>query len=64
MIERKAVKDALRSAGMSVRAVDALLRGGWAAVVGPEAAETDVLRDRISQLESMLDDLVSRQIRA
>ena len=36
---RKVVRDALRSVGLSVRQVDAVLRSGWAGVVGVREAE-------------------------
>jgi hypothetical protein len=49
--ERKAVKAALRQTGMSARQVDALLRSGWAALVGETKAENDELRDQLAELK-------------
>lgn len=52
--DRKTVKAALRGAGLSSRQVDALLRGGWRALVGDVQAESDELRDRIGRLEQLV----------
>lgn len=48
--ERKSVKDALRNLGMSARQVDALIRNGWAALVGETIAENDELREAVAEL--------------
>lgn len=52
--ERKSVKDALRAAGLSNRQADALLRRGWAALVGESQAETAELREKLAALQSAL----------
>ena len=52
--DRKTVKVALRGAGLSSRQVDALLRGGWRALVGDSQAESDELRDRLARLEQLV----------
>jgi hypothetical protein len=52
--ERKDVKRVLRDLGLSARQVDALLRGGWAALVGASQAETAELRDRLAELQAAL----------
>ena len=52
--ERRQVKAALRSVGLSNRQVDALLRRGWAALVGETAAEAAELRDRLAELQRAL----------
>ena len=52
--ERKAVKDALRSLGLSNRQVDAVLRGGWRALVGESQAEAAELRDKLAELQAAL----------
>ena len=52
--ERKRVKDALRSAGLSNRQADALLRRGWAALVGESQAEAQELREKLAALQSAL----------
>ena len=52
--ERRAVKDALRAAGLSVRQVDALLRQGWRGLVGETEAETAELREKLSELRAAL----------
>ncbi len=59
MIPRKSVKDALRAAGLSVREVQALLGGGWAALVGEAQAEADDLRDRLNTLQARFESLES-----
>ena len=48
--ERRAVKAALRNAGLSNRQVDALLRDGWRALVGEAEAEAAELRERLADL--------------
>lgn len=48
--DRKVVKGALRQAGLSSRQVDALLRHGWAGVIGATQAEADELRDQLAAL--------------
>ena len=48
--ERKTVKAALRAAGLSARQADALLRGGWSALVGATEAESAELRDQLAAL--------------
>lgn len=48
--ERRAVKTALRQAGLSSRQVDALLRHGWAGVIGATQAEADELREQLDAL--------------
>lgn len=57
---RKAVKAALRSAGLSARQVDALLRAGWRGLVGESAAEVDDLRERFQALAERLHHSVTR----
>jgi hypothetical protein len=52
--ERKAVKAALQSTGLSARQIDALLRGGWAALVGEAEAEVSELRDKLADLRDLL----------
>lgn len=52
--ERKAVKAALRSAGLSDRQTQALLKSGWGALVGESNAEASELQD---QLDSLLRQL-------
>ena len=52
--ERRRVKDALRSAGLSNRQADALLRRGWAALVGESVAEAEELREKLAALQSVL----------
>ena len=54
LIERKEVKLALRERGMSARQVDALLRGGWKALVGESKAEAEELRDTLAELTTRL----------
>lgn len=53
-IDRKAVKAALRAAGLSVRQVDALLRGGWRGLVGDAQADADGLAERLERLERLV----------
>ena len=48
--ERRAVKTALRQAGLSARQVDALLRSGWSGLVGESEAESAELRDQLAAL--------------
>jgi hypothetical protein len=57
MIPRKAVKDALRAAGLSSRQTHALLAGGWAALVGDVQAEAAELRDRLDALTARFESL-------
>ena len=52
--ERRDVKRVLRDLGMTNRQVDALLRGGWAALVGEASAEADELRDKLAALNSLV----------
>jgi len=52
--ERRDVKRALRDLGMTNRQVDALLRGGWAALVGETKAEAAELRDKLAALTKLL----------
>lgn len=57
--ERRDVKQALHAAGLSARQTDALLRGGWAALVGAAQAEAEELReglDRLKRLVGVADD--------
>lgn len=49
--ERKAVKSALRSLGMSARQVDALLRDGWKSLIGATEAENEELRETLAELK-------------
>jgi hypothetical protein len=51
---RKAVKVALRAAGLSDRQVRALLHLGWSGLVGEAKAEAEELR---SELDEMLTKL-------
>jgi len=48
--ERKAVRDALRAAGLSSRQANALLRDGWRGIVGASEAEAAELRDQLAAL--------------
>ena len=48
--ERKAVKAALRAAGLSHRQVDSLLRDGWKSLVGEVQAEAQELKDKLAEL--------------
>lgn len=50
--ERRAVKAALRAAGLSNRQVDALLRAGWKSLVGESEAENAELRDALAALQA------------
>lgn len=52
--ERRAIKAALRAAGLSDRQVRTLLTSGWAALVGEAKAEADALRDQLESLKSAL----------
>ena len=52
--ERKVVKDALRSLGLSNRQVAALLRSGWRGLVGETAGEAAELRDKLAELQAAL----------
>lgn len=52
--ERREVKRALREAGLSARQVDALLRGGWAGLVGQPRAYSDELVERLERLQRMV----------
>jgi hypothetical protein len=52
--ERRAVKDALRAAGLSNRQTDSLLRGGWSALVGTSEAEAHELREQLAELTARL----------
>lgn len=52
--ERRDVKAALRAAGLSARQTDALLRGGWAALVGAAQAEAAELRDGLERLKRLV----------
>ncbi|MCC6172398.1 MAG: hypothetical protein IT481_10260 [Gammaproteobacteria bacterium] len=52
--DRKAVKAALRAAGLSSRQIDALLRDGWRGLVGVKDAEVAELRDQLDALQSRL----------
>ncbi len=51
--ERRKVKQALRSVGLSSRQTDALLRGGWAALVGQAQAESVDLREQFERLQAL-----------
>jgi DNA-binding transcriptional MerR regulator len=51
---RKDLVTALRSAGLSNRQARALLKGGLPEVIGEEAAENQLLQERIEQLEQVL----------
>ena len=53
--ERKRIKEALRGTGLSVRQVDALLRGGWRLLVGDTQAEADELRDTLEAFKRRLE---------
>jgi len=53
--ERKAIKAALKSAGLSTRQVDALLRAGWKGLVGDTQAHCDDLIERLSRLTTSLE---------
>jgi hypothetical protein len=59
MIERRKVKDALRAAGLSSRQAQAILRGGWSALVGEADAERDELREVIADLTSKVECLAT-----
>lgn len=48
--ERRQVKAALRTAGLSARQADALLRAGWSGLVGESEAEAAELRDQLAAL--------------
>jgi hypothetical protein len=52
--ERRKVKAALRAAGLSARQTDALLRGGWAALVGQSQADVDELREGLDRLQRLV----------
>jgi hypothetical protein len=52
--ERKAVKVALREAGLSARQADSLLRGGWSALVGATKAEAEELREALDAMQRRL----------
>lgn len=49
--ERKVLKAALREKGLSARQADALLRGGYKALIGETAAENAELRDQLEELK-------------
>ena len=50
--ERRAVKAALRAAGLSNRQTDALLRAGWRGLVSESVAEAAELRDALAALQA------------
>ena len=52
--ERRDVKAALRAAGLSARQTDALLRGGWPALVGTAQAEAAELRESLDRLTRLV----------
>jgi len=52
--ERKAVKEALRSCGLTDRQVRALFTRGWSALVGESKAEAEELRERLDELSAGL----------
>ncbi len=52
--ERREIKQALRVAGLSARQTDALLRGGWAALVGEAQAEAAELREGFERLQKLM----------
>jgi hypothetical protein len=52
--ERRNVKAALRQAGLSHRQVDAVLRGGWAALVGETEAENAELQEKLREITDAL----------
>lgn len=52
--ERRVAREALRNAGLSSRQADALLRGGWSALVGAAAAEAAELQDKLAELADRL----------
>jgi hypothetical protein len=52
--DRRAAREALRKAGFSSRQADALLRRGWAALVGERDAEAAELRDAVDALSERL----------
>lgn len=53
--DRRSVKQALRAAGLSNRQTDALLRRGWAGLVGESQAETQELRERLASLLALAE---------
>jgi len=55
--KRKEVKQKLRELGLSNRQIDAVLRGGWAALVGASEAEADELRDKLAEMSSRFGSL-------
>jgi hypothetical protein len=52
--ERKAVKEALRSLGMSANQVDKFIRLGWRGLVNAAEAEAAELRDALAALQKQL----------
>ena len=52
--DRRAIKAALRDAGLSNRQVKALLGSGWRGLVSETEAETQELRERIEELDGIL----------
>ena len=52
--ERKELKEALREKGLSARQADALLRGGYKALVGETKAENEELKESLAALQSKL----------
>jgi hypothetical protein len=54
VLDRRAAKHALRGAGFSSRQVDALLRGGWRALVGEKDAEIAELEDALAAMAERL----------
>ena len=52
--ERKAIKAALRSTGLSARQTDALLREGFKALIGATKAENAELREQLEELAQKL----------
>ena len=53
--ERKAIKSALRSLGMSNRQVDALLRDGYKKLIGETLAENAELRESLEALAKRIN---------
>ena len=51
--ERRAIKQALRAAGLSDRQVRALLAHGWAGLVTETEAEAAELRDELEALAAL-----------
>ena len=52
--ERRIARDALRNAGYSARATDAILKGGWKLAVGETQAELDETNQKLADLRQSI----------